>query len=477
MYQAQHGANPSVAQRRVNESEIYGLKIVQLLLPNALHPIGALGAPARKYNESTTVTEAHTSSLGLIGAAGFLLAFLRLLARWRTPATVDERRLDLLAKANGFLVLAATVGGFGVLFSLLVSPQIRAWNRVSVVLAALALLTLLLELARWTERPDARDARYRRRALAAGVLLLVWAIDEAPQRAVQSQAARDEYGRDSAFVARAATMLPAGASVYQLPYVAYPENPPLFHEGHYGMMRPFLQPSTLRWSHGAMRGRPEDQWLRTVAQRPLAQQVDIAERSGFSAIYVERRAYPDNGAAVERVLSALLGPPALERDDKALALYRLTPRGNGPADLERPDKGPAFVRNAQGSERAAFFPDADPRLGTQVGKHAADGFRSTGAAGFLQWGPYATLAPGRYRAIWIGRVDRAGGKPAGIVDVTSDAGRRSHAQAPLPSTPPEPGTLATLDFALETETPQMEFRLKVSEGTLATVERVELERR
>jgi hypothetical protein len=47
VYQAQHGANPSVAQRRVNESEIYGLKIVQLLLPNALHPIGALGAPAR----------------------------------------------------------------------------------------------------------------------------------------------------------------------------------------------------------------------------------------------------------------------------------------------------------------------------------------------------------------------------------------------------------------------------------------------
>ena len=477
LYQARHGANPSVAQRQVVESEIYGLKVVQLLLPHAFHPIHALGAPARKYNESTAMTEAHTSSLGLIASAGFLLALLRLFTRWSTPATVAERRLDLLAKANGFLVLAATVGGFGVLFALLVSPQIRAWNRVSVIVAAIALLALLLEVARWTQQPDAPDAKRRRRAFAAVALLAVWAIDEAPQRALQLQATRDEYGRDAAFVARAATMLPAGASVFQLPYVAYPETPPQHREGHYGMIRPYLQPSTLHWSHGAMRGRPEDDWLRTVSARPLAQQVDIAERSGFSAIYVERRAYPDNGAAVERRLSALLGPPILERDDKALALYRLTPRGNLPVDPAARATSPGFVRNAQGTERAIFTADAEPALGTQVGTRAGEGFRSTGAAGFLEWGPYVILPPGNYRAIWIGRLDRAKGKPAGIVDVTSDAGQRSHAQAPLPSMPPQPGVLATLDFALEAETPQMEFRLKVNEGTLATVEHVQLERR
>jgi phosphoglycerol transferase len=61
----------------------------------------------------------------------------------------------LLSKSNALLFLFATVGGLGATFAVLVSPQLRAWNRLSLTIAAVSLLVLLIALSRWTSAPRA----------------------------------------------------------------------------------------------------------------------------------------------------------------------------------------------------------------------------------------------------------------------------------------------------------------------------------
>jgi phosphoglycerol transferase len=50
MYQMKNGSNPLVANRSFIESEIYGLKIIQLILPRLGHRVGIFSALAQnKY--------------------------------------------------------------------------------------------------------------------------------------------------------------------------------------------------------------------------------------------------------------------------------------------------------------------------------------------------------------------------------------------------------------------------------------------
>lgn len=328
VHQLRAGPNPEVAQRNVAESEVYGLKLVQMLLPNALHPIHAAGIPAQKYNSIAFVTENTTASLGALGAAGFLVALWWVLVR-RSPAAErpGDERIDFLSRCGAVLFLVATVGGLGTLFALAVSPQLRALNRVSVVIAAIALLVLLLAVARWTQRGSTEPIRARRALVASAVMLVVWAVDEAPQRVLQSARDRQEHAADAEMVRAMKAVLPARAMVLQLPYTSYPEAPAHHLEGHYGLFRPYLHDSDFRWSYGDMRGRRSDLWLRALSARPVAEQVEEAARAGFQGILVERRAYKDNGAEVEAKLAAALGPPRLVRPDGKLSLYRIDAAG------------------------------------------------------------------------------------------------------------------------------------------------------
>ena len=118
-----------------------------------------------------------------------------------------------------------------------------------------------------------------------------------------------------------------------MPYQTFPETGNVFQMENYGPLRGYLHSKTLRWSYGAMKGREADAWIRALADRPIDEQVDLAARSGFGAVYVDRRGFADSGAAAEAKLRAKLGPPLLQSRDGMLALYRMQPSGGRPLPL------------------------------------------------------------------------------------------------------------------------------------------------
>jgi phosphoglycerol transferase len=325
----EHGRNPGVARRHAAEAEILGLKIAQLLLPVPRHPIDSWAAERARYRRrSPLVNENETSSLGLVAGAGFLL-----LVGWTLTAPGRRRGepglLDGLGALNLAGLLLATVGGFGSLVaSILDLREIRAYNRLSIWLAFFALAALAAAARPLRERLVRTRAGAAAGALGLAALLALALVDVvSPSYLPDRAAVREVFARDRAFAAAVEAALPAGTAVFQIPHVAFPEEPPPGRMLHYDSLRPYLHARTLRWSHGAMRGRPGDAAIAALAALPAARMPEALAGAGYGAVLVDRFGLAP-GAPLEARLAQLLGPP-LASEDGRFALYPLPPGDTG----------------------------------------------------------------------------------------------------------------------------------------------------
>jgi len=298
VYRAANGSNDQVAQRYTFESEVYSLKLTQLVLPLDNHRIDALARLKKRYTDRFPPNDASAATLGVVGTAGLAWLFAVVLG-----GLVGRRAPDRhLALATLTLVafLLATTGGAGTLLSV-VFAQIRAWNRLSIFIAFFALAAVALGLS-------ALGRRVRPSVFAAvlAAVLVVGVIDQTSKAFVPPYGSTgDEWDMDAAFFQSVEARLSAGAAVVNLPYEAFPEPPPA-RQAVYEPVKGYLHTEDLRWSWGAMRGRDED-WAATNAVRPAAELVPAAREAGFAAIVVDRLGYPDDGAAAEADLRIVLG--------------------------------------------------------------------------------------------------------------------------------------------------------------------------
>ena len=340
IYRAEHGANRAVERSVAADeasNEAFALRLTNLVLPAPDSRIGALRRITARYDNAIApgYCEACYASLGTVGTIGFgwlaVCAFGTLLgAGWAA-----RRRVLAHAGAGVAIALAAgSVGGVGALLELFFTPDIRAWNRISVVIAFLSLLAaalLLDSLVGWL-----RERRWGG-ALAAALLVGVLALgvyDQTSDAFIPPYSATARQWRsDGAFVAQIESLLPRGASVFQLPYVPFPEgysNTPVggalaTYATKYEPLRGYLHSSTLRWSYGAITGRSAD-WAAQLAGQPLSLVSAAVAAAGFDGIWIDPAGF--TAAKANRVRSALrslLGAAPLESRDRDLWFFDLRP--------------------------------------------------------------------------------------------------------------------------------------------------------
>ncbi|KUY94671.1 MULTISPECIES: hypothetical protein [unclassified Burkholderia] len=331
IYRMQHGVNQEAAWRSPGEAELYGLKIDQLLLPRPDHRYKPFAKLTADY--STTfplVNENAFASLGIIGSVGLLSLVIFVVVP--TQRRIPEEPLQLLASLTIVLVLFCTIGGFSGIFSLLVSPMIRAWNRVSVFVAFMSIAAVLLLIQRYLcagERASLRIATFTL-ALCAFAL---WDQTTSPSL-TRLEKNKVEFNSDASFARAIEQQVPAGSAIYQLPYVGFPEGPTLNRLEPYDLARPFLHTSALRWSFGGMKGRDGDLFFRYLALEPVARQIEVIRRIGFNGIYIDRRGYADNGAAIEAELTRNLGvAPTVSRTGDQV-FFALASRSAGTTNVD-----------------------------------------------------------------------------------------------------------------------------------------------
>ncbi|MFZ0244365.1 hypothetical protein [Candidatus Binatus sp.] len=323
LYMWHHGANKVAAFRGPQESEIYGLKISQLLLPVDGHRLRYFSHLKDSYDSlAPQVNENGTATLGVVGGLGFLFLLASLL--WQGQEG-DGGLFRPLAALNAAAVFFGTIGGFGSLFNFVVYSQFRGYNRISVYIAFLSLFAVALLLEALKRRMELRHYGTWMWYGSLAAVLLIGILDQTTTAMVPNYEDSKAEGRnDAAFVKEIETAVPPRAMIFQLPIVPFPTNPPVVRMVDYDLLKGYLHSETLRWSYGSVKGREDARWGKRVTEQPLDSVVRQLAFAGFSGIYIDRYGYKDSGLEIESQLSQFLRESPLVSQNARLAFFSLT---------------------------------------------------------------------------------------------------------------------------------------------------------
>ncbi len=321
-------SSPLVAEREYKWMDVYGLKLVDLFIPPVTHHSAGLARFGRNHRAASILNDEEGSGyLGLLGI-GCLLCLVGVSVR----AMVEGRVGDVPLEAWWVLwiVLMFTTGGLNAIIAAFTGFTLfRTAIRYSVALLLLALLYAGQRLTAWQASANERLTTGLVHgvtvvATLAGSALVLW--DQLPRtpRAEQQSAIAEAVDSDRAFVAAMEAILPTAADgskpmVFQLPVLGGPARPPIPGSHH---LRPYLYSRRLHYSFG---GRGEVlRWQREVErrlfrgadrgglQRPTRlsednarQAIEMLQREGFAALYVNRAGFPDGAAGLEDMLKQL----------------------------------------------------------------------------------------------------------------------------------------------------------------------------
>jgi len=326
-----HGTAPGAVVRSPTETELYGLRISQLYAPRENHRIGALATLADD-SQGHVVPSERGQQLGIIGAVGLtvILAVFVLSAVARKRTGWWGGRLARLLVGLGLLAGACMVVGAISSYSLLLSAaglkNIRAWNRISIVIAFCALAGIALV----GDRLATRLSRRRPSAapfVAAGigvVLLAIGLFDQtSPADRPDYADIHRRYSSDEAFFQAVADRLPPSAAVFELPHVPFPEVAPIGGTQAYDQARGFVFQPQLAWSYGFMRGRHPEYPL-AFKNQSTEEWMTVLASIGFRGLVIDRFGYPDNAAQLEHDVARLVGSPSVTSEDGRYVFFDLT---------------------------------------------------------------------------------------------------------------------------------------------------------
>lgn len=304
LYLVAMGSNVEGVNRSPAESELYGLKLTQMLLPRGDHRLVSFYEFTNQYTHYfSNTSESVSASLGLAGSVGFLLLLASI---FFTPMGLNsnfKNRQDkqflyqmlIMSQLVCILFLITTVGGFSSLFSLLISSSIRSWNRISIFIAFISIAALMLSLD-WIFKKYLKNTKSHYVLVAEILLAIILIFYGVRDQTVKPCLAclnsnAISFANDKAFVQTIERSLKPHSAIYQLPYMAYPESDAVNNLSAYGQARGHIHSETLKWSFGGIRGREGDWFYRKLAQLSVEQQLVVAKALGFSGVYIDRRGY------------------------------------------------------------------------------------------------------------------------------------------------------------------------------------------
>lgn len=472
LYRFEHGANPEVAQRAPAHSEILGLKITQLLLPRPGHRSEMLAEVTRKYSgHFPLVNENSFASLGLIGSFGFMLLLgVLLLNGSQKPENHNAFVLNTLARITLLLVLTATIGGFSSIFSMLITPEMRAWNRISIFIGFTSIVTFILIADNCINK--IRHYRYmlpiKLTTVAVLVLIAIW-DQTTPACSECRVTTKLEFKNDDDFVKKIEAIVPKSSGIYQLPYFPFPETPPLHNLTEYSHFRGYLHSTDLKWSYGGMKGREGDLYFRELAEQPLTKQLDVIERLNFGGVYIDRRGYEDRGKAIENEFSILLnGTQPIVSSDKQLLFFPIPakysahtlPEGLSPVQIM--ERANFVVERCMLPECLKLSIIESSGIPHQVGILQGNKIITDGRPGYIAFGPQVTMLAGKYLLEVYGVAKNINGAK---IDVISDRGANVLANFEHISLPVNSEVLLQKEIHLDELAKQLEVRVFADKHT------------
>ena len=318
VYSLVYGGNDGAMIRKYQWLEVYGLKLVDLVVPPPDHPFPPFAEWGAAHLKEVILSPGELPPTGYLGLVGLgALAWL-VLASWRRA--VGRGGLPLEAWLILWIIIYANVGGINGIMGTLGFQLFRTTTRYSIFILCIALMFAVRQLTRF---------QFRNQILVYGATILVVAFalwDQSPPlvTAGELDETAQAVASDRTFTEKMEQRLPANAMVFQIPVMDFPESP-VAGVGASDHFRPYLYSTQLRFSFGSDKGRPEGQWQHNLAQLPLAEVITQLESFGFAALYVNLNCFTDKGEALVKELKSQGHSDMFESDRGDLLCVMLKP--------------------------------------------------------------------------------------------------------------------------------------------------------
>lgn len=315
VYSAINGKNTVAGVRSPIEQEIYGLKIVNMLLPVSYSRIETLRNLTAEYaSKAPLVNENALASLGFIASIGFIILCAALIISFADKKKHNNEEwqlVDFLSLSVLVFVLMGAIGGFGEIFNWAVTAQIRCYNRSSIVITALSLVMVALLLNKIV---------LKKKVASYGICALVLLIGMFDQIKICAENWQDSIRpvqeMYEEYFSQVEDSLPSGAMVYQLPYMDYPEAGFVNDIGDYELFAGYLFTDSLKWSYGGVKGRNVTAKNLNIDNGMSFDFLMGLKKAGFSAVYIDTDGYIDQGQEILCFYNSLGIEPIVSSDDK-----------------------------------------------------------------------------------------------------------------------------------------------------------------
>lgn len=329
LYKLKIGTNPESPQRHVYETELYAFRISKLFLSQKIFYLK--GGYFEKIQQniidySNFIKNSEGMEyLGIIGIIGFLYLLWIILKKEKT----DNNLTNLLALMNIAGVLFAVASGFSTIFSILVSAQIRAYNRISVFIAYFCILAIAMKI---NDLIKVKKRKIWVPLLSILFLFSIWEqipLSSGITYADSIKKYKNKFNSDKTFILQIEKILGNNGMIFQLPYYKFPEMGNIKDLGDYEMFKGYLFSENIKWSYGGYKGRKSDLWNRYITSLPVKEMLEKISLAGFNGIYIDRKAYTkDEYTKLENEISNIIKEKAYISNNKDLVFFNLTNYNN-----------------------------------------------------------------------------------------------------------------------------------------------------
>lgn len=313
IYSVINGKNIEIG-RQFYEQELYGLKIINLVLPITYSRIGNIKSVTEQYlNVAPLVTENYLAGLGLIASIGFIITCILFIFSFFDKKKTNDGIwvvIDYISFSIISLILFCSIGGFGELFNWFITPQIRCHNRASIFIMAFSLIILSIVLDKLSNYTYIIIPLICI-IMVIGIMDQVRFIGDDWQSDVRIR--QDEY---TIYFDRVEKELERGSMVYELPFMVFPENGAIYNMADYQPFCGYLFTDELRWSYGGLIGRNSRARELYVDNGMSMEFLEGIKGAGFKAVLIDLDGYEDDGTEILNFYNGLGIEPIVSNDGK-----------------------------------------------------------------------------------------------------------------------------------------------------------------
>lgn len=324
IYWSKYGKGFATSFKYVAESDIYGLKLRHLLQPIPNHKIPFLSSIDAQLMRQQFPLENENLSvrLGLLGSVALLLVLAYAFGFWKNKNKELDTQLKALSALTLFICFVAFIGGFGSLFNAFVSPQIRCYNRMGVMIAYFALLFLGLL---WSKYYDSINPK--KNVLSGLFLLLFIPIDQIPTRLFKDfyETSKSQFFEEQGFVQQIENGHKSEQMIFQLPYAEFfGDGQDLNKMRDYDSARLYLHSRAARWSWGAVSQRDRG-WFKNTSRLPAEILKEKIIFAGFTGLSIDTFGYKTDEKINE--IKKVFGEPSFLSSNGRYLYFDLTEEG------------------------------------------------------------------------------------------------------------------------------------------------------